>query len=66
MYRVELKVVKQKNQKSKVFRVPNVPCGVESRNKTLLKQGPCLFLMYRVELKVKNNHIGISTASLRS
>ena len=42
--------------------VPNVPCGVESQNWDDARKRftSCVFLMYRVELKV-NNMAGLSS-----
>jgi hypothetical protein len=60
MYRVELKDLSDFVYAFKLsFKVPNVPCGVESS--VALSPTPCpalhLFLMYRVELKVLVCHI---------
>jgi hypothetical protein len=53
MYRVELKAQMPTLQPSSgLYKVPNVPCGVErSVCQVLFNQVP-VFLMYRVELKV--------------
>ena len=54
MYRVELKVLWQKdNAFSDLCQVPNVPCGVESCNIQHHQDFLLQFLMYRVELKVR-------------
>ena len=51
MHRVELKVLF--SNAVKVFsKVPNAPCGVESRCLHFLMFSASLFLMHRVELKV--------------
>jgi len=55
MYRVELKAVKKCHAPRPAPKVPNVPCGVESRNQAGLQPDSPRgkFLMYRVELKVE-------------
>ena len=50
MYRVELKVLSDRNGRLEEG-VPNVPCGVESRHFTEEERPQPVFLMYRVELK---------------
>ena len=50
MYRVELKGFWE-NLLHGPHHVPNVPCGVESRNTVYKLPPPIMFLMYRVELK---------------
>ena len=52
MHRVELKDISPPVHKGAYDKVPNAPCGVESRFlAVLLSPAACLFLMHRVELK---------------
>jgi len=53
MYRVELKVEKERELEKDTDLVPNVPCGVErnSEGQQAILIRPSQFLMYRVELK---------------
>ena len=53
MYRVELKVRWWVFYSYPYYFVPNVPCGVERRDKGEPHQFHQSFLMYRVELKAK-------------
>ena len=52
MYRVELKEEVGKVQDKDARKVPNVPCGVESKHYESQLTNQSMFLMYRVELKV--------------
>ncbi len=54
MHRVELKVNYWYVVIQSVSPVPNVPCGVESREMKYFRPFTPQFLMYRVELKVLN------------
>ena len=53
MYRVELKDISGTGIRVFPKQVPNVPCGVESFYLYIVHGVPPLFLMYRVELKVR-------------
>ena len=53
MYRVELKATMMWSSSRPHPHVPNVPCGVESYFAELQERYLFMFLMYRVELKVR-------------
>ena len=56
MHRVELKVKNSLHSAANGLKVPNAPCGVESKGVDIGRVGGERFLMHRVELKVPYLH----------